>query len=138
MKLMTLAAVAALATASSMSLAKDLTEIDTPASELEQVLAQEVELPAGAQEVRVIRVTMDPHTAAAWHSHPSPVYVYVAEGEVVLEVEGESKTIKAGEAVSEPLDARMRAMNTTDQPARAVVFQISPKEEAFLEEDAQD
>ncbi|ATJ82014.1 hypothetical protein BEI_1027 [Halomonas beimenensis] len=56
----------------------------------------------------------------------------------MLEVEGESKTIKAGEAVSEPLDARMRAMNTTDQPARAVVFQISPKEEAFLEEDAQD
>ncbi|WP_185827455.1 cupin domain-containing protein [Halomonas nitroreducens] len=138
MKLMTLAAVAVLATASSMSLAQDLTEIDKPASELEQVLAHEVELSAGAQEVRVVRVTMEPHTAAAWHNHPSPVYVYVEEGEVVLEVEGESKTIKAGEAIAEPLDARMRALNTTDKPARAVVFQISPTEEAFLEEEPQE
>ena len=138
MKLMTLAAVAVLATASSMSLAQDLTEIDKPASELEQVLAQEVELTPGSQEVRVVRVAMEPHTAASWHTHPSPVYVYVVEGELVLEVEGENTTIKAGEAVAEPLDARMRALNTTDQPTRAVVFQISPKEKAFLEEETKD
>ncbi|MBS9405363.1 cupin domain-containing protein [Halomonas sp. TRM85114] len=80
---------------------------------------------------------MDPHTAAAWHTHPSPVYVYVVEGELTLEVEGETRTIKAGEAVAEPLDARVRALNTTDQPAHVVVFQVSPKEKAFLEEDAQ-
>ncbi|MBB3232543.1 cupin domain-containing protein [Halomonas stenophila] len=137
MKLLTWAAGAALVIASSWGVAQDLTEIDKPASELEEVLAQEIELPPGAQSVRVVRVAMDPHTAAAWHTHPSPVYVYVVEGEVTLEVEGETKTIKAGEAVAEPLDARMRALNTTDQPAHAVVFQVSPKEKAFLEEEAQ-
>ncbi|MDW7748417.1 cupin domain-containing protein [Halomonas sp.] len=136
MKLLTWAAGAALVIASSWSVAQDLTEIDKPASELEEVLAQEIDLPPGDQSIRVVRVAMDPHTAAAWHSHPSPVYVYVVEGEVTLEVEGETKTVKAGEAVAEPLDARMRAINTTDQPARAVVFQISPKEKAFLEEEA--
>ncbi len=80
---------------------------------------------------------MEPHTAAAWHSHPSPVYVYVIEGEVTFEVEGETKTVIAGEAVAELLDAQMRAINTTDQLDHAVVFQISPKEKAFLDEEAQ-
>jgi quercetin dioxygenase-like cupin family protein len=127
---------AALLAASSFALAQELKEIDKPASELQQVLASEAELPPGAQEVRVVRVTLEPKTAAAWHTHPSPVYVYVAGGELTLEVEGqESKTIRAGEAVAEPLDARMRAVNTTDQVAEVVVFQISPKEKQFLEEE---
>lgn len=127
---------AAFLAAAPMALAQDLTEIDKPASELEQVLAEQVEFDAGAQEVRVVRVTVDPNTAAAWHTHPSPVYLYVTEGELTLEVEGqEDKTIRAGEAVAEPLDARMRALNKTDAPAHVVVFQISPKEREFLEEE---
>jgi quercetin dioxygenase-like cupin family protein len=119
----------------SLALAQNLKEIDKPASELEQVLADQAELAAGTKEIRVVRVVMEPHTAAAWHTHPSPVYVYVVEGELTLEVGDETRTIKAGEAVAEPLDARMRALNTTDKPARAVVFQISPTEKEFLEEE---
>lgn len=122
----------------SIGLAQELKEIDKPASELEEVLAQEVELPAGSQEVRVVRASMEPNTAAAWHTHPSPVYVYVSEGELTLEVGQETRTIKAGEAVAEPLDVRMRALNTTDEPTEIVVFQISPTEEEFLEEEKQD
>lgn len=115
--------------------AQELTEIEEPASELEEVLAEEIELPAGAQEVRVVRVEMDPNTAAGWHTHPTPVYVYVTEGELVMEVEGqETKTITAGEAVAEPLDARMRVLNTTDEPTNVVVFQISPSDQEFLEQ----
>lgn len=119
----------------SLGLAQDLKEIDKTASELEQVLAVQAELVGGTKEIRVVRAVMEPHTAAAWHTHPSPVYVYVVEGELTLEVGDETKTIKAGEAVAEPLDARMRALNTTDKPARAVVFQISPTEKEFLEEE---
>lgn len=121
----------------SLGMAQELKEIDEPASELEQVLAHEAKLPAGAQEVRVVRVEMEPKTAAAWHIHPTPVYVYVIEGELVMEVEGqETKTITSGEAAAEPLNARMRVLNKTDQPTRVVVFQISPKDEAFLEKKA--
>ena len=120
----------------SAAFSQDLTEIDKPASELEQVLAQEVDFPGGPQEVRVVRVEMEPMTAAAWHTHPTPVYVYVTEGELEMEVDGqENKTIRAGEAVAEPLDARMRVLNTTDQPTSVVVFQISPAEQEFLEEE---
>lgn len=130
-----LASVALLGTVS-LATGQELKEIEKPASELEQVLAHEAELSAGGQEIRVVRVEMEPKTVAAWHTHPAPVYVYVIEGELVMEVEGqETKTIRAGEAVAEPLNARMRVKNVTDQAARVVVFQISPKEEAFLEEE---
>ncbi len=136
MKLTLAVASAAFLGTASLGLAQELKEIDRPASVLEQILAQETELPAGTQEVRVVRVEVEPNTAAAWHTHPNPVYVYVTEGELVMEVEGqETRTIRAGEAVAEPLDAQMRVLNETDQTARVVVFQISPKEEAFLEED---
>jgi quercetin dioxygenase-like cupin family protein len=129
---------AALFAFGSSALAEDLTEIQDPASEIEQVMAETIELPAGPQEVRVLRVEMDPMTSAGWHTHPTPVYVYVTEGELVVEVEGqETKTISGGEASAEPLDARMRVQNTTDQPTRIVVFQISPASEEFLEVDGQ-
>ncbi|WP_349371168.1 cupin domain-containing protein [Salinarimonas sp.] len=135
---LSLAAALALA-ASGASLAQDsdtgdLTTIDTPASTLEQILGQSVELPGEAQEVRVVEATLEPNTAAAWHSHPTPVYVYVTEGTLTMEVEGrELRRLTAGEATAEPLDARMRVLNEEDIPAKVVVFQISPAEKEFLE-----
>lgn len=122
----------------SPALAQDLTEIEAPASAIEQVLAQEVELPDGPQEVRVLRVEMEPMTSAGWHTHPTPVYVYVTEGELVMEVEGQpTKTLGAGEASAEPLDAQMRVQNATNEPAHVVVFQISPAEQEFLQTENQ-
>lgn len=119
-------------------LAGEVTEIDKPASMLEQVFAEEAELPGGANEVRVVRATLEPKTAGSWHVHPTPVYVFVTKGELTLEVDGEeAKTVKPGEAVAETLNARMRAVNNTDEPVEVVVFQISPAEKEFLEEDKQ-
>lgn len=116
--------------------AGDLTTIDEPASTLEQILAEAVELPGEAQEVRVVEATLDPKTAAAWHTHPTPVYVYVTEGTLTMEVDGrEPRRLTAGEATAEPLDARMRVLNEEDIPAKVVVFQISPAEEEFLEQE---
>lgn len=127
---------AALVATAPMALAQDLTEIDKPASALEQILADQVEFDAGNQEVRVVEVTFEPNTAAAWHTHPTPVYVYVTEGELTMEVDGqESKTMRAGDASAEPLNKRMRVLNETDEPAHAVVFQISPAEEEFLKQE---
>lgn len=114
-----------------------LKEIDKPASELKQVLAQQVEIPAAAQEVRVVRATIEPRTAASWHRHPSPVYLYVVSGSLTLEVEGQdARTISGGEAMAEPLGAEMRAVNEGDVPVEVVVFQISPGEQKFLEPSA--
>jgi hypothetical protein len=52
-----------------------------------------------------------------------------------VEVEGkESRQITAGQAIAEPFDSPMRALNKSQQPAKLVVFQISPAAQAFLEE----
>ena len=115
---------------------QDLAQIEAPASTLEEILAENVQLPDTEQEVRVIAATVDPNTAAGWHTHPTPVYVYVVEGELTMEVEGkETRTIGAGEAVAEPLQSPMRVRNESDTPVRVVVFQISPADEAFLEQE---
>lgn len=115
---------------------EQLAEIDKPATELNQILADQPQLPEGASEVRVIQGSLDPKTTAAWHTHPSPVYVFVQEGSLMMELEGqEPREIKAGEATAEPLDQRMRVINRGDEPAKFVVFQISPPQKAFLEEE---
>lgn len=126
---------AALAMAAPALAQEQLAEIDKPASQLNQILAHKAEVQPGTSEIRVVTATVDPKTAAAWHTHPSPVYVFVQEGALTMEVEGKQpREIKAGEAIAEPLDARMRVVNRGDQPAKLVVFQISPPQKAFLEE----
>lgn len=110
----------------------DTKEIDKPASSLEQVLAHQ--MGSGGDEVRVIRVTLDPHTAGAWHRHPSPVFVYVVSGAVTIELEGKDPTkLAAGQAVAEPLDVPMRAVNEGDEAVEVIVFQISGAGKKFLE-----
>lgn len=110
----------------------DVKEIDKPASKLEQVLAHKAE--SGGEEVRVVRVTLDPRTAGAWHSHPSAVYVYVTSGTATIEVEGKDpSTVSAGDALAEPLGVPMRAVNSSEEPVEVIVFQISTPDKKFLE-----
>ncbi|WP_404384264.1 cupin domain-containing protein [Caenispirillum salinarum] len=117
--------------------AKGLEEIDKPASQLDEVLAEEVELPAGTHKIRVVTATVEPKTAAAWHTHPSPVYVFVEEGSLSMEVEGkEVNELTTGEATAEPLNTRMRVVNRGDETAKVVVFQVSPVDAEFLEQEA--
>lgn len=44
--------------------------------------------------------------------------------------------MRAGDAAAEPLNKRMRVLNETDEPTHVVVFQISSKEQEFLEEES--
>lgn len=112
-----------------------LVQIEKPASNLQEILADEVDLPAGTYKIRVVTATVDPQTAAGWHTHPSPVYVFVRDGTLTMEVEGkETARLSAGEATAEPLDARMRVLNQEEKPAEVVVFQVSPVDAAFLEQ----
>lgn len=112
----------------------ELTQIDRPASELNQILAHPLEIPQGDLEARIVRATIEPRTSAAWHTHPAPVYVYIATGTLTMEVEGqERRQIAAGEAVAERLNSPMRVINEGDETVEIIVFQISPPREEFLE-----
>ncbi|MGQ7794061.1 cupin domain-containing protein [Faunimonas sp. B44] len=113
----------------------EMAEIDRPASELNQILAHPLEIPDGQLEARVVRATIEPRTIAAWHTHPTPVYLYIATGTLTMEVEGqERRKVPAGQAIAEPLNSPMRVINEGDEPVEVIVFQISPPKSEFLKQ----
>ncbi len=60
------------------------------------------------------------------HFHLGQVFVYVLEGEITLEMEGDAPlTLKPGELFQEPLGRVMRGKNlSADDAVKIVVFQI--------------
>jgi quercetin dioxygenase-like cupin family protein len=70
-----------------------------------------------------------PGGATGRHTHPTPRFVYVLEGSIVLEVDGNPpQTFKSGEAFAEPplLVHNFRNASAT-LPAKALGFQVAPK-----------
>ncbi len=79
------------------------------------------------REVIVERYEFPPGFVTARHTHPGPVFVYVIQGELAVDVDGEERQIvKAGELYEEPINRVMqgRNMSTTD-PLTIVVFQVN-------------
>ena len=78
------------------------------------------------KEVIIKHLAIPPGFVGGRHFHPGPVFVYVLEGSLTLEMEGDApRTINAGELFQEPLQGVMQARNlsTTDW-AKIVVFQV--------------
>jgi quercetin dioxygenase-like cupin family protein len=63
-------------------------------------------------------LTIAPHTALPWHTHPFPNVVYVLSGTLTLHDRASGKTlvIHQGQAVGESVDAVHRG-ETGDEPA---------------------
>ncbi|SOD03726.1 Cupin domain protein [bacterium JGI 053] len=103
----------------------------------QQVLAQEVTgMPTAAtQEVRVLTATFQPGDRTVFHTHRSPVTVYVLEGTFTLELAGrEPVTVRAGEAFVEPPQVRMTGFNrSTTERTRVVIFYVSDPGTPFLD-----
>ncbi len=59
------------------------------------------------------------------HMHPGPVFVYVLEGELTVELASETKTFKAGELYAEDINAAMvgKNLSATDD-LEILVFQV--------------
>lgn len=93
-------------------------------------------MPTGEkQEVRVMTASFKPGDRTPFHTHRSPVTVYVLEGAFTLELEGrEPVVIKAGQAYVEPPNVKMTGYNrSTTEPLRVVIFYVSDPETPFLE-----
>jgi quercetin dioxygenase-like cupin family protein len=77
----------------------------------------------GQPQVTVLKITVPPHTALAWHQHPMINAGYVLSGKITLEKKdtGQRQTFRAGQALAECVNATHRGY-TTDQPAELVVF----------------
>lgn len=101
------------------------------------VLRQSVTgMPTGqTQEVRVMTANFKPGDRTPFHSHRSPVTVYVLEGVFTLELDGrEPVVIKAGQAYVEPPHVKMTGYNrSSTEPLRVVIFYVSDPETPFLD-----
>ncbi|MFG1956879.1 cupin domain-containing protein [Nonomuraea sp. NPDC049028] len=69
---------------------------------------------------------LDPGEHIAEHYHPySEEFLYVTGGELVVRLDGEHLTVRAGEGVLVPKEVRHRVWNESGEPAEAV-FHLCP------------
>jgi quercetin dioxygenase-like cupin family protein len=73
--------------------------------------------PSGPPQLTTIKVTLAPHTALPWHTHPFPNSVYVLSGTLTLRDRDDSKTLvlHQGQAIGESVDVVHRG-EAGDQP----------------------
>ena len=79
--------------------------------------------PAGRPELSVLKITIPPHTALKWHTHPMPNAAYVLSGELTIERKenGKKQRVTTGQAVAEMVDALHRGV-TGEGPVTLIVF----------------
>jgi len=78
------------------------------------------------KEAHIWVADISPGAMTGDHRHPTTRFVYVMEGAVTLELEGQpSRTYRAGEAFAEQPDIPHNFKNASAMPAKALGFQIS-------------
>lgn len=93
-------------------------------------------MPRGeSQEIRVLTASFKPGDRTLFHTHRSPVTVYILEGAFTLELEGrEPIVLKAGQAFVEPPGVKMTGFNRSTKDAlRLVIFYVSEPDTPFLD-----
>lgn len=87
------------------------------------------------QAVRVMTAQFRPGEQTVFHTHRSPVTVYILEGAFTLELEGRAPVIvKAGQAFVEPPNVKMTGYNRSATEAlRLVIFYVSEPDTPFLD-----
>lgn len=74
-------------------------------------------------EVTALEVTFPPGGSTGWHKHPVPVYAYVLDGTLTVQLEnGKSLTFSKGDAIFEVMNTFHNGTNLGTEPVRLVVF----------------
>ena len=74
-------------------------------------------------EITVMKVEIKPGAETGWHSHPVPLYAYVLEGDLIVEVKG-GKTYQfaAGDAIVEFVNVPHNGKNLGTKPVVLIAF----------------
>ena len=90
---------------------------------------------AEKQAVRVLTASFKPGDKTVFHTHRSPVTVYILEGAFTLELEGRAPVVvRAGQAFVEPPNVRMTGYNrSATESLRLVIFYVSDPDTPFLD-----
>jgi quercetin dioxygenase-like cupin family protein len=100
-----------------------------PAASAQQLMTKDLAALAG-KEVLMSTVTYPPGGASPPHRHDAQVFVYVLEGELIMQVQGGPKvTLKPGETFYEnSTDVHAVSANASQtRPAKFLVFIIKDK-----------
>ncbi|KUL30164.1 cupin domain-containing protein [Chlorobium limicola] len=74
-------------------------------------------------EITVLVVDVPPGGSTGWHHHPVPVYAYMLEGELAVEMEnGTVNLFRKGDAIIEMVDTAHNGYNPGNEKASLVVF----------------
>jgi quercetin dioxygenase-like cupin family protein len=78
--------------------------------------------PTGQPQLTTIKLTIAPHTALPWHTHPFPNVVYVLSGTLTLhdKASGRTEVVHQGQAVGESVDDVHRG-ESGDEPAMLLI-----------------
>ncbi len=76
-----------------------------------KVLHQALLAGVEGMEMTVAHIAVPSGFVGGKHTHPGPVFVYVLEGELTVELEGEIKTFAEGELYPEDINAAMVGKN---------------------------
>ena len=89
------------------------------------------------KEMNIWMGELAPGAKTGKHHHPTPRFVVVLEGSVVLEMEGKPpQTFKAGQAFQEPPDVVHTIGNaSTTEPAKAIGIQYAGKGQSLQVDD---
>jgi quercetin dioxygenase-like cupin family protein len=104
-----------------------------PAEVMSEIVEQ---MPRGErQQVRVFTATFQPGDRTVFHTHRSPVTVYVLEGQFTLQLEGRPPVVVGpGKAYVEPPNVKMTGYNrSTSEPLKVVIFYVSDPSTPFLD-----
>lgn len=85
--------------------------------------------PSGQPELTILKITIAPHTALPWHTHPMPNAAYVLSGEITVEKKenGQEKVLSVGQVLPEMVNELHRG-TTGDKPVELIVFYAGTKD----------
>jgi quercetin dioxygenase-like cupin family protein len=74
-------------------------------------------------EITAMKVEIRPGAQTGWHSHPVPLYAYVLEGDLTVEVRGgNTYNFAAGDAIVEVVNVPHNGKNLGTTPVVLIVF----------------
>jgi len=84
--------------------------------------------PTGQPELTMLKVTIAPHTAVPWHTHPFPNAVYVLSGTLTLEDRDSGKThvFHQGDAFAESVDDVHRGVAGDEPTVLLITYAGTP------------
>ena len=84
--------------------------------------------PTGQPQLTTIQMTIAPHTALPWHTHPFPNSVYVLSGTLTLrdKASGKTQVVHQGQAVGESVDDIHRGESGDEPTVLLITYAGTP------------